>query len=164
MHSRIFSFLTCVKYETVADNRHAGLHSATFVHDPSSKQEIKEDIHQTQDHKTSPKMLNDCSKLVVRRNCKIKGRDYGTLNEIFERDRLNLYFSLWVNDFYSLLANNPNDDSCRKFLKLLRKDQSTQTTYFFIFLLFQFYVFLSTNGGWKNLSDRNNFAFYYYKM
>lgn len=54
-------------------------------------------------------MLNDCSKLVVRRNCKIKGRDYGTLNE-FLRVRLNLYFSLWVNDFYSLLANNPNDD------------------------------------------------------
>lgn len=55
-------------------------------------------------------MLNDCFKLVVRRNCKIKGRDYGTLNEFFERDRLNLYFTLWVNDFYSLGADNPNDD------------------------------------------------------
>lgn len=47
-----------------------------------SENEIKEDVHQTQDHKTSPKMLNDCSKLVVRRNYKIKGQDYGTLNEI----------------------------------------------------------------------------------
>lgn len=94
MNSRIFCFLTCVRYETVADNRHAGLHSATFVYGPSSKQEIKDDIHQTQDHKTSPKMLNDCSKLVVRRNCKIKGRDYGTLNE-FLRETVLTYISVY---------------------------------------------------------------------
>lgn len=52
-------------------------------------------------------MLNDCSKLVVRRNYKKRTR-----LRYFEwilRDRLNLYFTLWVNDFYSLLADSPND-------------------------------------------------------
>lgn len=32
---------------------------------------------------------------------------------------------------------------------------------FFISLLFQFYVFKGTNAKWKNLSERNFFAFYY---
>lgn len=69
-------------------------------------------------------MLNDCSKLVVRRNYKIKGRDYGTLNE-FLRDRLNLYFILWVNDFTaSSRTIRMTIRLCRKFLKLFRNDQS----------------------------------------
>lgn len=54
-------------------------------------------------------MLNDCSKLVVRRNYKIKGREREITvpRTIFER--LNLYFTLWVNDFYSFLADNQNE-------------------------------------------------------
>lgn len=45
-------------------------------------------------------MLNDGSELVVRRNYKIKGWDYGTYEIIFlKRVRLNLYFTLWMNDF-----------------------------------------------------------------